>query len=120
MNKLTIVVGLFAVGVASTASAESWKASLKLILEKSGPQCALADVSNVVWDLNLEGSTLTGVSNLGPKFSTPVGPDGSVKASYTGTFGAATYPVDLVGNVKTKQFEVVNASIKCSFRLVPI
>jgi hypothetical protein len=120
MNKLAIVVGLCVIGVSSTASAESWKAGLKLIPEKSGPQCAMADVSNVVWDLNLEGSTLTGVSNLGPKFSTPVGPDGSVKASYTGTLGAATYPVDLVGNVKTKQIEVVNPSIKCTFKLVPM
>jgi hypothetical protein len=109
-----LLVALALVG-APAARAETWSTGITLIAESSLPTCS--EVPQVMWTLSLEAGTLSGTNNFGAKFSTPVGPDGAVQASYTGRAGS-NEPFDMVltGNVKTRQMEIFSAKHSCRYR----
>ena len=70
-----------------------------------------------MWTLALEAGTFSGTNNFGAKFSTPVGPDGTVKASYTGKVGSGeTFEMVLTGNVKTRQVVIFHEKLSCRYR----
>src|SRR5829696_8654829 len=98
------------ISVSVPARAETWKSSVQLYQEKStNPACSQTDLSKLYWDLTLRGNTLSGVSTAGAKCSTTVAADGSVKTTFTSqTAGVGTYPVELSGNVTTREFELFN------------
>lgn len=104
------------------ALAETWKSSVQLNPEKStGAGCSQIDLSRLFWDLSLDGNTLSGVSTAGAKFSATVTPDGTVNTTFTSqTAGVGQYPVELTGNVKTRQFELLNRNARCTFKWVPV
>lgn len=109
----------FATGVPSPALAETWKSSIHLDPERTtgGVACRSVDVSSVVWELTLQGNTLSGVSTAGPRFSTTVAADGSVKVTYTSQQGG---PVELIGNVNTRQFETIAEKWGCVYKWVNV
>ena len=109
-----LLVALVLVG-AREVQAETWMTRIDLIPESSAKACT--EVSQVMWTLTLEGETFSGTNNFGAKFSTPVGPDGAVKASYTGKAGSGeTFEMLLTGNVKTRQIELFNEKLSCRYR----
>ena len=95
------------------------KANVVLIPERSTSNCR-DDTSKLFWTLSLDGGTLSGTSTEGAKFSAPVAPDGSVKATYQGSFGGSNFPVELTGNAKSKQLETFNTRANCRFKLVTV
>jgi hypothetical protein len=119
MTKKLIIAVACVSGVAFPAAAETWRARIVTIPEKSVSSCT-ADVSKLWWDLTLEGATFSGKSSEGPTFSTTVAQDGMVKASYTGKFGAITFPAEMTGNVKTKQLEIQNIKYSCRYKVLPM
>jgi hypothetical protein len=118
IKKLIIAVACVA-GVAFPAGAETWRARIVTIPERSVSTCT-ADVSKFWWDLTLEGTNFSGKSSEGTAFSTAVAPDGMVKANYTGKFGTITFPAEMTGNVKTKQFEIQNIKYSCRYKVLPM
>lgn len=111
---LAILAGLF---IAGSAQAQSWKVRLALIPAQSAATCQ--EVPHITWDLKLEGGVFSGRSSLGAEFSSTVSPDGSVKASYTGTStGWVTFPMEMTGNVNTRQFELYSPTHSCRFAMV--
>jgi hypothetical protein len=119
MRKLGLVVVLAIVGASTAASAETWKAGLELVKEKSPAACAQPETAKVSWDLTFEGNTFSGVSNAGAHFSTTAATDGAVTTTYSGIIGVSKYFVELSGNAKTRQIELHNTQYGCFFRLVP-
>lgn len=113
------VWGLLATGLllAGPAHAETWKSGITLVRERSVQLCK--EWPDQVWDLTLNGGTFSGANNHGAKFSTPVAPDGSVKTSYMGNIGRDQYQVELTGNVKTRELELLNVKYACRYKLVP-
>ena len=109
-----LLVALVLVG-SPEVRAETWMTRIDLVPESSAKTCA--EVPQVMWTLTLEAGTFSGANNFGAKFSTPVGPDGTVKASYTGKSGSnETFEMELTGNVKTRQVELFNAKYSCRYR----
>ena len=109
-----LLLALVLVG-AREVRAETWMTRIDLVPEASGPTCT--EVPQVMWTLTLEAGTFSGMNNFGAKFSTPVGPDGAVTASYTGKAGSnETFDMVLTGNVKTRQLEIFNAKYSCRYK----
>jgi hypothetical protein len=119
MRKLGFVLVLAVLSISTAASAETWKAGLELVKEKSPAACAQPETAKVSWDLTFEGNTFSGVSNAGAHFSTTAEADGAVKTTYSGIVGVSKYFVELSGNAKTRQIELHNTQYGCFFRLVP-
>lgn len=114
LRLLAVLAGLF---VAESAQAQSWKARLALIPAQSAASCG--EVPHITWDLKLQGGVFSGSSNQGAEFSSTVSPDGSVKASYRGNLGGGTtFPMELTGNVNTRQFELYSPTHSCRFTMV--
>lgn len=120
MTKKLIIAIACLVGLVTPAYAETWKMGVVLIPEKSLSTCTTTAPAKIFWDFKTEGTTFSGTSNQGASFSTVVGAEGLVKVNYTGKLGNDTFPVELTGNVKTKQFETNNTKYSCRYRLVPM
>ena len=109
-----LLVALVLVGTREVR-AETWATRIDLVPESSAQTCA--EVPQVIWTLSLEAGTFSGINNFGAKFSTSVGPDGAVTASYTGKAGSnETFEMVLTGNVKTRQVEIFNERLSCRYR----
>jgi hypothetical protein len=111
---LAILAGFL---VAGNAQAQSWPAGLFLIREGSRAWCQ--DMPLVTWDLKIQDGVFSGSNNYGAQFSSPVFPDGSVKASYTAKIGDRAFAMELTGNVHAKLFVLYNAEYECRFKMVP-
>jgi hypothetical protein len=96
------------------AQAETWTAGLVLVKESSSQTCE--EVPQVLWTLSLEAGTLSGANNIGAKFSTPVGPDGAVRASYSVYGSFELIEMVLTGNARTRQLETFTAKYSCRYR----
>jgi len=109
-----LMVALVLVG-AREVRAETWSTRIDLVAESSAQTCT--EVPQVIWTLSLEAGTFSGINNFGATFSTRVGPDGTVTASYSGKAGSnETFEMVLTGNVKTRQLEIFNAKNSCRYR----
>jgi hypothetical protein len=119
MRTLVALIVLGVVGAAPLALADTWRA--KPALEPgSPPHCKDADVSHLLFDLADSGNELSVKPNSGEAFSAPVGPDGSVKTTFTLPVGAKSLSIDLTGNVKTRELEAFNSRYSCRFKLTPV
>ena len=115
MAKKLFVAIACGVGLVNEANAETWRVRLVPVPEKSLSTCT-ADVSQAFYDLTLEGTTFSGKSSVGTGFSTQVGADGMFKVAFTGVTG----PLEVSGNVRTKDIQVVNTKYSCTFKFVPM
>jgi hypothetical protein len=93
MRTLAALVVLGVVGAAPVALAEAWRAKPALELG-APPACKEADVSNLFFDLADTGNELSVKPSSGEAFSAPIGPDGSVKATFALPVGAKSLSVD--------------------------
>jgi hypothetical protein len=119
MRTLAALVVLAMIGAAPLALAEAWRA--KPTLEQGAPpDCKEANVSNLFFDLADTGNELSVKTSSGEAFSAPIGPDGSVKATFNLPIGGKTLAVDLTGNVKTREMEIFNERYSCRFLLAPV
>jgi hypothetical protein len=101
------------------AFAETWRTATELIPEKSLPTCQGSDLSKFWWDISFQDNVVSGVSSTGAKFSSPVAPDGSFKVSIRSSAGTNSYPLDIVGNAKSREIESYNQKFSCRYRMVP-
>jgi hypothetical protein len=120
MRALAAVALLGIVSTLPPAFAETWRTKVALMPAQSRSNCVDADVSKLSYDLTVTGSELSVRASSGEAFSAPVAADGSVKTSFTGSFGASTYSLDLTGNVKTREFEAFNKRYSCRFKFMPV
>ncbi|MPZ32714.1 MAG: hypothetical protein GEV13_17260 [Rhodospirillales bacterium] len=107
---------LIAIGLSNVAAAETWKADLVLIPERSLQHCSQGDVSRATWTFKLEGDAFSGVAAAGRNFTTKANPDGSIRVTYPTNAGESL----MTGNVKTKQLEIWNGKFSCRYKLVPL
>jgi hypothetical protein len=115
MNRFGVLLAALVVFGAREVRAETWTTRIDLVPESSAPTCT--EVPQIMWTLTLEAGTFSGMNNFGAKFSTPVGPDGAVTASYTGNAGGnETFEMVLSGNTKTRQLEIFNAKLSCRYK----
>lgn len=119
MRKQFIIAVLF-IAVAWPAHAQSWRASVVLVPERSAATCGQADLTKLFWDLKVDGTAFTGVSTAGGKFTLPIAPDGTVKGGYTGSFAGRSLMMELTANTKTRQVETYNTQANCRYKLVPV
>ena len=119
MRTLAIVVVFELVGAAPLAHADAWRARPTL-QAGAPPVCETADVSDLFFDLSDLGKELSLKPSRGEALLAPIGPDGSVAATFTVPVGRRNLAVDLTGNVKNREMEVFNKQYACRFRLVPV
>src|SRR5258708_39991227 len=119
MRALAAVVVLSVVSALPPAFAQTWRTKVTLMEAASPSNCVEADVSKLFYDVTVKGNELSVKTSSGGTFSAPVGADGSVKTSFTGSLGANTYPIDLTWNVKTREVEAFNKRVLCPFTLPP-
>jgi hypothetical protein len=119
MRTLAIIVVVGVMGAAPLAHAEAWRA--RPALESGAPAaCEKADVSDLFFDLSDMGHELSLRPSRGEALLAPIGPDGSVAATFTVPVGRRNLAVDLTGNVKNREMEVFNKQYACRFKLVPV
>ena len=119
MRTLVALALLGIIGAAPLALAEAWRA--KPVLELGAPpNCKEADVSNLFFDLADTGNELSVKTSSGAAFSAPIGPDSSVKTTFTLPVGAKSLSIELTGNVKTRELEAFNSRYSCRFKLTPV
>lgn len=99
--------------VSAQVSAETWKADLEVIKEKSSAGCQMTQRG---YTLDLTGNVFTASNENGKQFTVTLPPDGSVKQQFKSSSG---FNLEMVGNAKTKALEVINTRYACTFRLVP-
>lgn len=120
MRALATVAVLSFVGLMPPALAQTWRTKVMLMEASSPANCVEADVSKLFYDLTVTDRELSVKTDSGKTFSTPVAADGSVNATFTASFGANTYSLELTGNVKTREFEAFNKRFSCRFKLTPM
>jgi hypothetical protein len=119
MRTLAVIVLLGLMGAAPLAHADAWRA--RPALESGAPgACEQADVSDLFFDLSDMGHELSLRPSRGEALLAPIGPDGSVAATFTVPVGRRNLAVDLTGNVKNREMEVFNKQYACRFKLVPV
>lgn len=119
MRTLAAIAVLGLMGAAPLAHAEAWRA--RPALESGAPTaCEQADVSDLFFDLSDMGHELSLRPSRGEALLAPIGPDGSVAATFTVPVGRRNFSVDLTGNVKNRKMAVFNKQYACRFKLVPV
>ena len=119
MRTVAAIVVLGLVGAAPLAQADAWRA--RPALESGAPAaCERADVSDLFFDLSDLGHELSLRPSRGEALLAPIGPDGSVAATFIVPVGRRNLSVDLTGNVKNREMEVFNRQYACRFKLVPV
>ena len=119
MRTLAIIVVLGLVGAAPLAHADgvAGEAGARM---GAPAACEKADVSDLFFDLADMGHELSLRPSRGEALLAPIGPDGSVAATFTVPVGRRNLSVDLTGNVKNREMEVFNRQYACRFKLVPV
>ena len=119
MRTVAVIVVVGLMGAAPLAQAEAWRA--RPALESGAPvACGQADVSDLYFDLSDLGHELSLRPSRGEALLAPIGPDGSVAATFIVPVGRRNLSVDLTGNVKNREMEVFNRQYACRFKLVPV
>lgn len=108
------------VGATSTAAfADTWRA--KTMLDPASPAaCQQADVSRLFFAFADAGPDLSVTAGETHTFLVPVSADGSVNKTITVPVGNRTFTVDLTGNAKGRDLQVVNREYACRFKLLPM
>lgn len=113
----TAILGI--VATSSYAAADPWRARPALTPD-SPIICRQADLTKVVFDFAQTGTELSGRTNNGHGFSTPVGSDGSVSTTITVPVDGKEFAVDLTGNARSRALQVFNKRYSCRFTLTPV
>jgi hypothetical protein len=74
-------------------------------------------VEGGMYSLALTGDTLVVDNVNGHMLTTPIPPDGSVDQRFSSPSGAR---LEIVGNARTRDLEIVNARFGCRWKLVPV
>ena len=98
---------------AATAHADSWQARNILVPERSAGTCAKDGGG---YSLDLTGTTFTVKNVNGQMFSITLPADGAVKQGFRSPSGAR---LEMVGNAKSKDLEIINSSQGCRWKLTP-
>jgi hypothetical protein len=117
MRKCVAGFAVLLVAGSAAAQGQSWKAGIALLADKSMRNCR--EQPQIEWTFTEDGSTFSGLSNAGTKFSTQMAADGSVKHNYRGQLGALTFETEIAGNAKLRQLEIYNITHSCRYRVVP-
>jgi hypothetical protein len=117
-RNLLVVVAVCAIGAESVARAETWRAGLELIDQWSVFTCPVT-VSDLYWDLTLEGSRLSASGPEGAKWTAQVGEGGSFKAAFSGYWRGRPFEAEVSGNAEGKWALLHNKSAMCWYRLEP-
>src|SRR5580692_7717710 len=117
----------FIVIISRVVSAETWKAYTVLDEEKSKSwrelegatfgQRGLCTKVPIRYTLELADNTFTATSSFGKMFSIPVPADGVIKKSYKRA--GLTKPLEMTGNVKSRELEIFEPDMGCYFKLTP-
>ena len=118
IGKLLVVVLAGAIGGASPARAETWRAGLELIDQWSLFTCSPA-LSDRYWDLTLEGSRLSASGPEGAAWTAQVGQGGSFKAAFTTYWYGRLIEAEVTGNAEGKWAIMHNRTALCWYRLEP-
>lgn len=115
--RIGIVALVGALMISGGAHAESWKTKLVLMTERSPHPCLQMSLDGVVYEFKVEGNALSGTSSTGAQFTAPIAADGAVKVSFVTRGGN---PVELSGNAKTRDLELLTPRNSCRTKLVPV
>lgn len=119
MRTLPALIMMGIVATSTAAFAEPWRA--RTVLDPaSSPACQQADVSKLFFDFSDAGNDLSVKTGEMAGFLVPVSADGSVNKTITVPVGSRTFTVDLVGNAKGRDLQVLNREYSCRFNLLPI
>lgn len=119
MRAVFVAAMVTTLATSSIALAEPWKATAALVPD-APMACRQADVSKVVFDFVEQGDQLVGKTTDGHSFTAPVATDGTVSTSITVPVGGKDFAVELTGNAKSRELQVLNRKYACRFTLTPI
>jgi hypothetical protein len=91
-----------------------WKARTVLIADRSAGSCSKFELG---YSLDVAGDTFTAKARLVEMFSVPLPADGAVTHTFRPTGGATN--LQIVGNARTRNLEIVDASAGCRWNLLP-
>jgi hypothetical protein len=112
---LLVVAGL---ALTSQAMAETWKARLQNILDKSPRVCATyADADGQIYTFELVGNSFTVSGATGKYFTITIPADGSVNHEFKSPKGGR---FAIVGNAISRTLEFHNLVSSCKGQLVPM
>jgi hypothetical protein len=117
-RQLLTIVSACAIGAASGARAESWRAGVELIDQWSIFTCSVS-LSDRYWDFTLEGSQLSVLGPEGAKWIAQVAEGGSFKTTFTGLWRGRPFSAEVSGNAKDKWALLHNRTAMCWYRLEP-
>ena len=121
MKRPATLVALLAIAVvtaSSQAAAETWKARLENMLDKSPRACAtFADSDGQIYTFELVGSSFTVSGATGKYCSITIPADGSVNHEFKSPKGGR---FAIVGNAISRTLELHNLVSACKGRLVPM
>ncbi|MEK7994709.1 MAG: hypothetical protein AAB403_12970 [Planctomycetota bacterium] len=106
-----VVLGLCA--ASSAAQADAWRARTILLPDRSAGGCAK---TGGLYALDFTGTTFTGSNANGKMFSITIPADGAVKHAFRSPSGAS---LEIVGNAKSRDLDIVNSRSACRWKLTP-
>ena len=118
VGKLLVIVSACAIGGASLARAETWRAGVELIDQWSVFTCSVS-VSDRYWDFTVEGSQLSASGPEGGKWTAQVGQGGSFKAVFAAYWHGRLFDGEVTGNAEGKWAIMHNRTSMCWYRLEP-
>jgi hypothetical protein len=93
----------------------AWTAHNVVIAEKSAGNCYSSQ--GVIYSLNLIGDTLEVYNVNGHMVTTTVPADGRISQTFRSSSGAQ---LEIVGNARTRDLEIVNFRFGCHWKLTPV
>lgn len=113
MKLFSCVLVTALVGWGAAAKAETWKADLTLVAEKSVSSCPKSGSADP-YILEVVDNKFS-ASNVTKYFTIPMPADGKVDVKFKSPTGNQ---LELVGNITTKQLEIINVRYSCRYKLV--
>ena len=113
MKRFALVFVIALVGWGAAAQAETWKADLILIAERSVSSCPKTGSADP-YVLEVVDNKFS-ASNVTKYFTIPMPADGKIDVKYKSPTGLN---LEMVGNIKTKQLELFNERYSCRYKLV--
>lgn len=114
MNRNIWLALILIAGAASQAHGETWRADTVLNLDRSAGSCPRSGGSEP-YELELVGDTFSARVSAQKYFTIKVPADGKIKENYK---SASSAQLQMVGNVRTKDLEVVNERFGCRWKMV--
>ena len=118
MRNMGMLVPIAFIVIPAIVSAETWKAHTTLETEKSmwGQNCPQMAIS---YTLDLTDNTFTATSQHGKMFTTTTSANGEIKKSYRRVQDTGFLTLEMTGNVKSRELDVVVVGSGCHYKLTP-